>query len=89
MKLILPTALQNAIREFHPEIKKKIRQGLEVILENPQAGKALKEDLAGLYSYRLGRFRIIYAFQSDAVLVKAIGPRKTIYEETMFLLKRG
>lgn len=77
------------IRGLHPDIKKKIRAGLEAVARNPQRGKQLRQELAGLYSFRVGKFRIIYRVASKAVLeLVAVGPRKTIYEETYRLLKR-
>jgi len=42
-----------------------------------------------LRSYRLGRLRIIYRVAKPGVIdIVAIGPRKTIYEETFRLVKR-
>jgi mRNA-degrading endonuclease RelE of RelBE toxin-antitoxin system len=46
-------------------------------------GKPLKDELAGLRSFRVGRFRIIYRMANDRLVeVVAIGPRRCIYEET-------
>jgi mRNA-degrading endonuclease RelE of RelBE toxin-antitoxin system len=42
-----------------------------------------------LRSYRLERLRIIYRIEKPGVIdIVAIGPRKTIYEETFRLVKR-
>ena len=52
-------------------------------------GKALREELAGLRSHRIGKFRIVYREASGGVVeIVAIGPRRTIYEETLRLIKR-
>jgi len=82
MKLLVPDEVVGFIRTLHPEIKKKIKTGLKIILENPSEGKPLKSDLAGLHSFRVGRFRIIYKILSTRIAIVAVGPRKTIYEET-------
>ena len=77
------------IRGLHPEIKKKIRAGIDTIMCNPGAGKPLKQELAGLCSFRVGRFRIIYRVESKKVIaLVAVGPRATIYKETYRLLMR-
>jgi len=56
---------------------------MQDIVEAPSCGKPLKEELAGLRSYRIGRFRIVYRIAADhSVEVVAIGPRRHIYEET-------
>ena len=77
------------IRSLHPDIKKKFRAGIEAIVNNPQRGKQLRQELAGLSSFRVGKFRIIYRVSSKTVIeLVAIGPRKTIYEKTYRLLMR-
>ena len=62
-------------------LKRKVRAALQALLENPRAGKALRNELRGLRSYRVGRFRIIYRIGGDLELV-AFGPRDSIYLET-------
>ena len=88
-KLRIPNDAVTLIRGLHPELKKKIRAALQEIIDDPQAGKALKDDLKGLWSYRIKRIRIIYRFTSKKYIdIIAIGPRKYIYEETFKLLKK-
>ncbi|MBI5506733.1 MAG: type II toxin-antitoxin system RelE/ParE family toxin [Deltaproteobacteria bacterium] len=78
------------LRGLHPDIKRKVRAALDGILESPEAGKALKEELDGLCSYRVGRLRIIYRNCSRSVVdIVAVGPRRVIYEETLRLLRKG
>jgi mRNA-degrading endonuclease RelE of RelBE toxin-antitoxin system len=74
---------------LHPVIKKRIKDAIMTILQNPGSGKLLKADLKGLISYRTGKFRIIYKLEKDnTVTILVIGPRKTIYEETLMMVKR-
>jgi len=78
-----------AIRRLHPDLKRKVRAGVDVIREDPAVGKALTEDLVGLRSVRVGRFRIVYrTVGSSLIEVVAVGPRRTIYEDTARLLRR-
>lgn len=64
-----------------------LKAALGTILDNPSSGKALKEDLQGLYSFRVGSMRIIYAMASNEVIeIITIGPRRTVYMETYKLL---
>lgn len=89
MKLRAPADVRDLIRGAHPQIKRKLRSALGLIQSDSEAGKALKEELQGLRSYRLGRLRIIYRMARGGVVdIIAIGPRRTIYEETFRLLKR-
>jgi mRNA interferase RelE/StbE len=89
LKLRLPEGLAGLIRGMHPALKKKVRASLDAILSDPTAGKALKDDLTGLRSFRTGRVRIIYRVSRTEVQVVAIGPRSRIYEKTFGLIRRG
>jgi len=82
-RLRIPNEIAQLIRSLHPTIKRKVRAALQAIVESSACGKPLKEELAGLRSYRIGRFRIVYRIAEDrSVEVVAIGPRRYIYEET-------
>ena len=74
---------------MHPALKRKARASLKTTLADPSSGKALKNELAGLRSFRAGTFRVIYRMTRNVVEIVAIGPRGRIYEETYRLLKRG
>lgn len=88
-KLKVPDSVAELIQNMHPHLKKKVKVALQAILSAPYSGKALKDELAGLRSFRVSRFRIIYRI-SDQNLIEiiAVGPRESIYEETFWLLKR-
>ena len=81
-RLRIPDDVARLIRGLHPDLKKKVRAAVQAILNDPGSGKALKEELGGLRSYRVGRFRIIYRSKSDLIDIVAIGPRRVIYIET-------
>ena len=82
--LRLPDDVASVLKKLHPAIKSHIRSGLRTIIENPYNGKALKEELRGLRSYRVKRYRIIYRVCLDRhqIEIITIGPRRIIYEET-------
>ena len=88
-KLRVPDDVAALIRGCHPQLKRKIKAGLRQILTEPESGKPLKEELTGLRSYRISRFRIVYRVSSKKIIdIIAVGPRKTIYEETYKVIKR-
>ena len=87
--LRVPAAVAATIRGLHPGIKRKLRGALEAIAADPRAGKPLKEELEGLWSLRVGRFRVIYRIgTARRIDLVAFGPRECIYEETMRLIER-
>ena len=89
-RLKLPDETAELVRALHPYIKRKINAALQAILNDPQLGKALKDELEGLQSFKVGKFRVIYKTAADKGIIEiiAIGSRKTIYEETLRLLKK-
>ena len=88
-KLRVPDEIVALIRGCHPQLKRKIRAGLRHILTEPESGIFLKDELEGLRSYRISRFRVIYRISSKQTIdIVAVGPRKTIYEETYRIIKK-
>jgi len=73
---------------MHPDLKRKTRASLKAILSDPASGKALKDELAGLRSFRVGTFRVVYRVMRNVIEIVAIGPRERIYAETYRLLKK-
>jgi mRNA interferase RelE/StbE len=65
--------------------KETIRSSLELIEEklinNPLLGKRLKGEFKGLYSARIGNYRIIYTIEkgSETILILRIVHRKESY----------
>ncbi len=88
-RLVVPKEIQQFIRTMHPDLKKKVRSSLGVIISQPGSGKALVDELSGLRSFRIRSFRIIYRIaDAERIELVAIGPRKQIYEETMQIVRR-
>ena len=88
-KLRIPDDIVALIRGLHPILKRRVRSALALICMNPYDGKALKEEMIGLRSFRIKRFRIIYKISSDRTIgLIALGPRKRIYAETYRILKK-
>ena len=86
--LRVPDEIAGLVRGMHPDLKRKTKASLKRILADPSSGKALKNELAGLRSFRVGGFRIIYRVMRNIVEIVAVGPRERIYEETYRVLKR-
>ena len=89
-KLMLPDETAGLIRNLHPHLKKKIKAALQAIISDPFVGKALKDELKGLLSFRVSSFRIVYrvAPKRHIIEIMTIGPRKHLYEETFRLMSK-
>ena len=88
-KLRVPDEIVSLIRGMHPILKKRVKAALNEISYNPYCGRALKEELAGLRTFRIKRFRIIYkVLTKKQINIIALGPRKYIYEETFRIISK-
>lgn len=85
----LTQQVQAAIRGMHPVLKRRVRAALDHIRASPDSGKPLLGELAGWWSVRVGRIRIVYRHRSRSspVEVAAIGPRASIYSEAVRLVR--
>ena len=50
---------------------------------NPNAGIPLTGEFHGLFKYRVGDYRVIYAKTPEGVLVVRIGHRKDVYRRSL------
>ena len=102
-RLRVPDRIAELVRGLHSELKRKVRAGLDLIRTDlkVRAGldlirtdlavdKELRDELAGLRSLRVGRFRSVYRVAARRLIdLVAIGPRRTIYQETLRRLRRA
>ncbi len=88
--LRVPVEIVSLLRKLHPEIKKHIRHALELIIADPYRGKSLKDDLEGIRSLRVKRYRFIYRVipELKQIEIITVGPRKNIYEKTFRIISR-
>lgn len=85
----LRTLSPGVLQTLHPGLTRKVRAALDVIRDDPSAGKELRDELAGLHSFRVGRFRIVYRVIPKRVIdLVAFGSRRTIYADTLRLIGR-
>jgi mRNA-degrading endonuclease RelE of RelBE toxin-antitoxin system len=61
-------------------VKAKVKAALRSIADDPYRAKDLRDELARLRSYRIGRSRIIFRIVGSVVQIVALGPRADIYE---------
>ena len=87
--LKVPKEVRNLIRHLPPGLKRKVRAALADILDGPTCGKALKEELEGYRSLRVGRTRIVYRLAASNIEIVTIGPRESVYEEATREILRG
>ena len=69
----------NALQKIDREL---LIAAIDRLCEFPASGSALKGEFEGLRRIRVGRFRIVYEWQQQAliILVVRIGHRKDVYQ---------
>jgi mRNA interferase RelE/StbE len=72
-KIIFAPRAKKQISKLPAHIKSRIGDTLmSVIAKDPFIGKALKAELEGLYSYRIGDYRIIYSILKTKLIVQVV-----------------
>lgn len=79
------------IRKLHPDIKRRVREAVDRLLESPFDGHALHDELSGLRSLRMGKHRIVYRIndRNRALEFLSVGLRRDIYQELRERLLQG
>lgn len=75
---------KSVVGRLIPKKQRQIKEAVERIARNPSIGKRLTQELAGMWSYRSGDFRIIYRVEHSqlVVIILTVGHRKDIYKKT-------
>jgi len=79
----IPPHVAEMIRALDPDLKRSIKAAVRGIATNPECGEPLMRELDGLWKYRVRRFRIVYAIDRKARVIRliAVGHRQSIYED--------
>ncbi|MBI5227741.1 type II toxin-antitoxin system RelE/ParE family toxin [Candidatus Micrarchaeota archaeon] len=69
-------------KKLNSTTKDNAKEALPKIMENPYVGKPLTGNLKGLWSFRIGKYRILYEINEERkiIFIEAVGLRKNIYD---------
>ncbi len=84
--VFLSETARQILRHLHPDLKRSLHKALDDLARNPFSGKPLQEELAGLWSLPVARYRIIYQVDDVGIVVVFFGPRRTVYERLREIL---
>lgn len=86
----IPPHVADVIRSLHPDLKLLIKSAIRTFAADPKCGEPLKRELNGLQKYRVHRFRIIYAVEQSARVIRlmAVGHRRSVSEELAEWIRR-
>ena len=84
MRIEYTETARKQLRKLDRTMQKRILDYMDevALLENPRSrGKALVENMRGLWRYRVGDYRVICEIQESRIIISVlkIGHRKNIY----------
>lgn len=79
--LLLSKRFDRDFSKLDKEVQNRVVEKLEEISGNPRAGKPLRGRLRGLYSARVGDYRVVYQVSDEkrTVAVVTVRHRKVVY----------
>jgi mRNA-degrading endonuclease RelE of RelBE toxin-antitoxin system len=81
-KLYLTNTFQKKFLKLPKNIQSRIDEVIKVIFQNPLAGKKLMGELEGEYTYRIGKYRIIYYLdEMQNIWIETVSHRKDVYRK--------
>ncbi|MBC8228385.1 type II toxin-antitoxin system RelE/ParE family toxin [bacterium] len=82
-KVRLSDNAEEEIKLLQNPIRRRVINALRRLAEEPRAGKPLKWQLRGSWSYRAGSYRIIYEIddQNRIVSVSSVQHRRHVYQQ--------
>jgi mRNA-degrading endonuclease RelE of RelBE toxin-antitoxin system len=78
-RLDMAQAVRGLLIQLPPPFKQKVKLAFHALAEDPYQANPLKDELAGLRSFRVMRSRIIFRIKGSFVEIVAFGPRKDNY----------
>jgi mRNA-degrading endonuclease RelE of RelBE toxin-antitoxin system len=81
-RLVYAASCRRQILKLAPPLKPLVKRAIESLAQTPYMGKCLERDLAGYFSLRSRRYRVIYRIDENAraVEIHYIGHRRDVYE---------
>jgi mRNA interferase RelE/StbE len=67
------------IKALDKEVQVRILQEVNLLKTNSYAGKLLRGELKGIYSLRIGDYRVLYQIKGNVILLLVVGHRKRVY----------
>ncbi len=68
-----------SLKKLDRSKKEEIIKVFDKILKDPLAFKPLKYELKGLYTARIGKYRVLFKMINDIVFIEVIEHRKIVY----------
>ncbi len=78
-RIDLKGSFKRDLRKLYESIRRRIRNKLKLLEENPYSGEPLKGPLKGLYKIVVGKYRVLYHPRSCHVTLIKVRHRESVY----------
>ena len=68
------------IKALDREVQVRILREINILKTNPYAGKPLRGEWKGVYSLRMGDYRVLYQIKGNKVFLLVVSHRKRVFE---------
>ena len=79
-KAVISKSFLKSLRKIDNKFKEEIKKRIKQILIEPTIGIPLKQNLKGMWKYRLSKYRIIYKYDLENVYFVSVNLRKKAYK---------
>jgi len=80
-ELVFTKEFLHQLKQLDKQTQIRILTKLRTLEEKPFTGKRLTGRLTGLFSFRVGNYRIIYQTSENKIIIRTVGHRKTVYKQ--------
>ena len=80
VEIFYKASVEKDLKKFDKKERIRILNKIEKELSSGIIGKKLKGEFEGLYSYRLGDYRVVYSLIREGILIIRIRHRKDVYK---------
>jgi len=80
-ELVFTKEFLHRLKQLDKQTQIRILRKLRTLEEKPFIGKRLTGRLTGLFSFRVGNYRIIYQPSENKIIIRTVGHRKTVYKQ--------
>ena len=81
-RIIIDSQARKDMKKISADIQRRVSAAIDILRENPFAGKRLKGDLIGLWTLRVWPYRILYIVERKIITVTVleVAHRQGVYQ---------
>jgi mRNA interferase RelE/StbE len=76
----IPSSCKKDIKNADTESKKRLKRVITLLMDDPYQGKPLRYELKGIWSIRVGKYRLTYEIIDNIVRLRSFRLRKKVYD---------